>query len=146
MSEMIDVIKTITRLVGSTILLFGIYIMLHGHVYCGGGAAGGVIIGSSLILIVIAHGKQGAFKIFNQAQATVLISVGILAFLFLALSGFYGGRFFTNFLPKGTAFEIFSGGLIPFYDIAIGIFISAAIFVAFVVLSSYRINNNRGEQ
>jgi len=37
------IVKTITRLTVGLILLYGIYIVLHGHVSPGGGFAGGVI-------------------------------------------------------------------------------------------------------
>ena len=45
------IVKTITRLTVGLILLFGIYIVLHGHLSPGGGFAGGVIIALSFTAI-----------------------------------------------------------------------------------------------
>ena len=36
------IVKTITRLTVGLIILYGIYIVLHGHVSPGGGFAGGI--------------------------------------------------------------------------------------------------------
>ena len=38
------IVKTVARIVAGFILLFGIYIVIHGHVSPGGGFAGGIII------------------------------------------------------------------------------------------------------
>lgn len=52
------IVKVITRLTVGLILLFGIYIVLHGHVSPGGGFAGGVIIALSFIHLMLAYGKD----------------------------------------------------------------------------------------
>lgn len=38
------IVKTVTRLTIGLILMYGIYITLHGHLGPGGGFAGGVIV------------------------------------------------------------------------------------------------------
>lgn len=66
------IVKTVTRLTVGLILLFGIYIVAHGHVSPGGGFAGGVIIALSFINIILAFGKEFAFKKINQNIASFL--------------------------------------------------------------------------
>ena len=44
MKGMTVIVKTITGLISGLILLFGIYIVAHGHLTPGGGFAGGIII------------------------------------------------------------------------------------------------------
>ncbi|MBU3958757.1 MAG: hypothetical protein KKE91_02725, partial [Candidatus Omnitrophica bacterium] len=51
------IVKTITRLTVGLILLYGIYIVLHGHLTPGGGFAGGVIIALSFVHLMLAFGK-----------------------------------------------------------------------------------------
>ena len=56
------IVKVITRLTVGLILLYGIYIVLHGHISPGGGFAGGVIIALSFVNLMLAYGKDVALK------------------------------------------------------------------------------------
>ena len=62
MNGMSLIVKRITRYTVGLIFLYGIYIVLHGHLTPGGGFAGGVIIALSFIHIVLAFGKKEAVK------------------------------------------------------------------------------------
>ncbi|MBI4972564.1 MAG: hypothetical protein HZC16_01960, partial [Candidatus Omnitrophica bacterium] len=96
------IVKTITRLTVGLILLYGIYIVLHGHISPGGGFAGGVIIALSFIHLMLAFGKDTALKKLSESWASIIESLGALMFLSIALMGFLGGYFFFNFfLHKG---------------------------------------------
>ena len=128
------IVKTITRLTVGLILLYGIYIVLHGHVSPGGGFAGGVIIALSFIHLMLAYGKEVAFKKLSKAWASVFESVGAIMFLAIALLGFTGGYFFLNFLSKGEPFRLFSAGIIPLCNIAICLKVGAGLFAIFVAL------------
>ncbi len=50
-SGMSLIVKTVTGLVVCFIMLFGIYIILHGHLSPGGGFAGGVMVALSFVLL-----------------------------------------------------------------------------------------------
>ena len=139
MNGMSTIVKTITRFVGGMIFLFGIYLILHGHLTPGGGFAGGVVVASALILLTLAYGKEISLKKFSLSAATVLESLGALLFLGVALWGFTQGGFFVNFLPKGEPFKFLSAGTIPIYNIGIGIKVAAALFAAFMTLVIFRL-------
>jgi len=129
------IVKTITRLTVGLILLYGIYIVLHGHLSPGGGFAGGVIIALSFIHLMLAFGKEVALRKLSQAATSILESLGALMFLAIALLGFLGGYFFFNFfLHKGKPFELFSAGIIPLCNIAISLKVGAGLFAIFAVL------------
>jgi len=49
------IVKTITRLTVGLILLYGIYILSHGHLSPGGGFAGGVIVALSFVHLMLAY-------------------------------------------------------------------------------------------
>ncbi len=133
------IVKTITRLTVGLILLYGIYIVLHGHLSPGGGFAGGVIIALSFIHLMLAFGREVALKKLSQAQASILESLGALMFLSIALLGFLGGCFFFNFfLHKGKPFELFSAGIIPLCNIAISLKVGAGLFAIFAVLVLFK--------
>ncbi len=128
------IVKTITRLTVGLILLFGIYIILHGHLSPGGGFAGGVIVALSFVHLMLAFGKDIAVSRVSKNLASNLESIGALMFLSIALLGFLGGSFFLNILPKGTPFNLFSAGIIPLCNIAIGIKVGVGLFAIFLAL------------
>lgn len=135
------IVKTITRLTVGLILIFGIYIVLHGHLSPGGGFAGGVIIALSFVHIMLAFGKEVVLNKISMNLASILESVGALMFLSIALMGFLGGSFFRNILNKGTPFDLFSAGTIPLSNVAISIKVGVgllAIFLALVLLEKTR--------
>ena len=105
------IVKTITRLTVGLILLYGIYIVLHGHLTPGGGFPGGVIIALSFIHLMLAFGKDTALKKLNRVRASFFESLGAIMFLSVALLGLLGGYFFLNFINKGASFNLFSAVL-----------------------------------
>ncbi|UCG35381.1 MAG: hypothetical protein JSW17_00855 [Candidatus Omnitrophota bacterium] len=128
------IVKTITRLTVGLILLYGIYIVSHGHVSPGGGFAGGVIIALSFIHLMLAYGKEVAFKRLSRTVASFFESLGAIMFLVIAILGFTGGYFFLNFIAKGEPFKLFSAGIIPLCNIAICLKVGAGLFGIFVAL------------
>ena len=95
------------------IILFGFYVIIHGHLSPGGGFQGGVIIASAFLLMFLAKNDDFGLnhKIIGLAESLSgagFILLGILGILF-------ADRFFGNFLPLGSMGELFSGGLIPLF-------------------------------
>ncbi len=143
MKGMTVIVKTVTRWVKVFIFLYGVYIVLTGHLTPGGGFAGGVIIACSYILLTLAYGKEFALRRLSPRTAARLDSGGALLFLILALFGIgYGGIFFANFLQRrfpGREFQLASAGIIPLCNIAIGLKVGASLFLVFALLSVLRV-------
>ncbi|MEW6075756.1 MAG: MnhB domain-containing protein [Candidatus Omnitrophota bacterium] len=132
------IVKRITKITVSLIFLFGMYIVLHGHLTPGGGFAGGVIIALSFIHLVLAFGKEIALQRLRETFFSVIESLGGLMFLGIALLGLSGGYFFLNVLPKGEPFTLFSSGIIVLCNIAIFLKVSAGLFSIFIALAIIR--------
>jgi multicomponent Na+:H+ antiporter subunit B len=128
------IVKTVTRLTVGLILLYGIYILSHGHISPGGGFAGGVIVALSFIHLMLAFGKEMALGKISKATASFFESIGAIMFITIALLGFTGGYLFLNFINKGEPFKLFSAGIIPLCNIAISLKVGAGLFSIFVIL------------
>jgi len=128
------IVKTITRLTVGLIFLYGAYIVAHGHLSPGGGFAGGVIIALSFVHLMLAYGKEEAFKKLSLAGASLFENLGAIMFLTIALLGFFGGYFFLNLISKGTPFRLYSSGIIPLCNIAICLKVGAGLFAIFIAL------------
>ena len=77
-------------------MIYGIYVVLYGHVTPGGGFAGGVIIACGFILLRLADGPEAVQS--GRTPASFLDSAGILLFLALATMGMWAeGAFFQGF-------------------------------------------------
>ena len=141
-------VKTVTRWLKGPILLFGIYMVLYGHITPGGGFGGGVVIASAFILITLATGERAGLSIFSYAAASKLDSIGLLIFLVLGWLGTWwaGGYFFGNFIatPESAQFSVLSGGFIPMANIALGLKVASALFLVFTVLTAFQIMDQNG--
>ena len=136
MKGMTLIVKTITSLIAGLILLFGIYIVVHGHLTPGGGFAGGVIIAGCFVLLFLAYGSEETTNQMKKWRASLGESLGIFIFWLLAMLGIFGGTyFFLNLLAKGKPMHIFSAGTIPLCNIGIGIEVGAALFAIFITLA-----------
>lgn len=139
------IVKTITRLTVGLILLYGIYILSHGHVSPGGGFAGGVIIALSFIHLMLAYGKETALNKLPKGATNFFEGLGAVMFLGIALLGFTGGYFFLNFLSKGEPFRLFSAGIIPLCNIAISFKVGAGLFAIFAALILLKLDTGEEE-
>jgi multisubunit Na+/H+ antiporter MnhB subunit len=137
MKGMTVIVKTISSWVKVLIVLFGIYIILFGHLTPGGGFAGGVILASSYVLLMLAFGRELVQKNLPMKLSSKLDCIGAFAFGMIAILGFvFGGAFFAHFLvERGREFELISAGAIPLSNIAIGLKVGASLFLVIFSLS-----------
>ena len=141
MKGMTVIVKTISSWVKVLIFLFGIYIILFGHLTPGGGFAGGVILASSYVLLMLAFGREFVEENLSLPVASKLDCLGAFLFALIAVLGFaFGGIFFVNFLVEkyGQPLELLSAGTIPLSNIAIGLKVGASLFLIILTLSICR--------
>ncbi|MBE3086512.1 MAG: hypothetical protein IMZ64_09880 [Bacteroidetes bacterium] len=134
------IVKKTTQLIAGLVFLYGIYIIVHGHLTPGGGFAGGVVIAGSFILLILAFGSDFLNLVKEESGSTLYENLAILVVLFLAVSGLlFGTRvFFLNWLPKGTVGQLVSAGMLPLYNIFVGIEVAASILTIFLALIIFK--------
>ena len=140
MQGMSIIVKKVSQLVAALIFMYGIYIITHGHLTPGGGFAGGAILSGAFILLVLANGSELLKLKHKEAGSSLTESLAVLAFLVLAVLALFLGTyvFFHNYLPLGRVGDLISAGIIPVYNIVVGIEVGAALFTIFLALAIFK--------
>ena len=113
-------LQTASKILFPIIMLFGVYVMIYGHLSPGGGFQGGVIIASGVLLLLI------SYKTFEVPHA-VIVALETFAGVSYVLIGLIGlvvlDTFLGNFLPHDISQMgmLLSGGIIPLIYIIVGI-------------------------
>ena len=141
------IVRTITRLVYGLALVFGFYVIMHGHLTPGGGFQGGAVVASAFALLLVAFGAAGVKGRLNHHLLQTLEEIGALAFLALGFVGI-GTAFFYNLIANSGPFlgasvsigpnaGVFNaGGTLPLMNWAVGLKVMtgiAAVVIAMLI-------------
>jgi len=106
MKGMTLIVKKTTQLIAGMIFMYGIYVIVHGHLTPGGGFAGGVIMAGSLIVIILAYGGDFLKLVKEKAGTTVIESVATILVIMTATAGFlFGTKIFFSTQPIESAWS-----------------------------------------
>jgi multicomponent Na+:H+ antiporter subunit B len=134
------IIKTICRLLVPYIQIYALYVIMHGHYSPGGGFQGGVILGASYILLIIAYGLQETRHRISLRTLTVLACSGLILYSGIgALALLMGGNFLDyGKLPLSLASipKIRAMGILGI-EIGVGLAVMAIMVSIFLVIASY---------
>lgn len=134
------IVKKVSQLMCGLIFMYGIYIITHGHLTPGGGFAGGAILAGAFILLILAFGSEVVSLRKEETSTTLTESMALLLVVILATAGLWLGSmlFFNNYMPEGEIGELISAGLIPLYNVLIGIEVAAALLTIFLALVIFK--------
>lgn len=135
------VVRVAADMLFGPILLIGAYLIIFGHLSPGGGFSGGAVGGTALLLCAAALGAEVVARRFHEQSLEKIEWVILLVIFVLGVTPvFFGYAALTDFLPTGNEGTILSGGVIPIYNILIGMKVFIATWV--VIYSFVR---HRGE-
>lgn len=117
-----------------TIMLFGVYIILNGHLSPGGGFSGGAVLGSGLILYLNAFGFAKTERFFTE-KVYRRVTLCALTFYCLAksYSFFTGANHLESGIPLGTPGAIISSGLILPLNICVGMVVACTMYAFYTL-------------
>jgi multicomponent Na+:H+ antiporter subunit B len=129
-----SILQRVTFLLFPVIVIFGIYVILNGHLSPGGGFSGGAIIGAGLILYANAFGFEKLNRFFTE-KTYKWISFVALAFYCLAksYSFFTGANHLESGIPLGQAGAILSSGLILPLNICVGLVVACTMYAFYTL-------------
>jgi len=138
------------------IQVFGLYIVLHGHLSPGGGFSGGVVLAISMVLFSLVFGRRATMKMLinpdkpargsapwrrvlagfgllmdMNARVPLGLIAGALVITVKILSFLAPGTFK---LPLGTPGTLFSSGLILVVSLGVGLVVTSTILTLFLIL------------
>jgi multicomponent Na+:H+ antiporter subunit B len=154
--EMSLIVKTITKLIYGFIMVYGFYVIVHGHITPGGGFQGGAIVASAFALLIVTYGNQGVTNYLKKDVFSLIESTGLVLFIAFAFFGL-GVTFFYNFLANsGGLFgnpaiigvnpgDLNTGGTVPIMNIAVGLEVLAALSVIILTMSAGSENTKEKE-
>jgi len=148
MSEMSKIVRTIVALAFPFSMIYGLYVIIHGHLTPGGGFQGGAIVASACVMILVAFGSKWTLNKIKEKRLSVLESVGAITFIGLAFLGLiFGAVFFNNFLvgndylfgvipAVGSSLaDINTAGVLPLMNVAVGLKVIAGLFAIVLVMA-----------
>lgn len=123
------ILQQVTFILFPLIMIFGIYVVVNGHLSPGGGFSGGAIMGAGLILYLNAFGIEKMTKFFTE-NTHKYVCFAALSFYCLAksYSFFTGANHLESIISTGTPGMIISAGLILPLNICVGLVVACTMY------------------
>jgi multicomponent Na+:H+ antiporter subunit B len=120
-----DLIDVVTGKLGPVVLIFGLYVMMFGHLSPGGGFQGGVVVASGIVFLALGS-KAGSRSFITEPDTLARIeAAGFLCLIVAGLAGsFSGAGFFGNPLSETGASPV---AFIILLNAVIGLKVGAGI-------------------
>jgi multicomponent Na+:H+ antiporter subunit B len=107
-------------------VVFGLYVVAHGHLSPGGGFQGGVVLATAPLLMYLGGEYSGLRTLSPQTIVELAEGTGAAGYVGVGLVGLgASASFMTNFLPLGRAGDLLSAGTILVLNFAVGLAVAA---------------------
>jgi multicomponent Na+:H+ antiporter subunit B len=104
------------------VVLFGLYLVVHGHLTPGGGFQGGVVLATAALLVWLSGEYVTLRRVSPELVGDLAESVGAATYVVIGLFGVAAGAtFLANVLPLGQPGALLSAGTIPPINAAVGL-------------------------
>lgn len=147
--RMSKIVRTCADLMYPFVMIFGWYVIMHGHLTPGGGFQGGAVVATGGALIIVAYSYQEITTTLKKGVLMVQESTGLLLFIGAGLGGMLiGFPFFFNWLANsGSLFgmsvpygpnpgELNTAGFLPLMNIAVGVEVWGGLTMVILYLLS----------
>lgn len=132
------ILKRMVALLLPFVQMFGLYVILHGHLSPGGSFSGGIITGLGLIAFALVFGLERSSEKISDQIMTMIESFGALWYGAMGIVGVLRGTSFLmnkgSGVPLGEPGKLFSGGLIFLITIGVGLKVASTMVTLFTAL------------
>ncbi|AER66938.1 Membrane bound hydrogenase subunit mbhF [Thermovirga lienii DSM 17291] len=91
------IVRTICDVFAWFLAVFGVYVIVHGHLTPGGGFQGGAVVATLFAFLLVAYGGKKFVSFYKSNLFSWFETIGLLVFIGTGLLGL-GTTFFYNFL------------------------------------------------
>lgn len=128
------ILQSVARLLVPIILLFGMYVVLNGHISPGGGFSGGAIMGAGLILYLNAFGFEKTERFFTYKTYRAITYGALMTYAGLKSYSFYtGANGIESGIPLGVPGAIFSSGFIMPLNLCVGLIVMCTMYAFYTL-------------
>lgn len=123
------ILQQVTFILFPLIMIFGIYVVLNGHLSPGGGFSGGAIMGAGLILYLNAFGTEKIRRFFTEKTHKYICFVALTFYCLAKSYSFYtGAHHLESIISTGVPGRIISAGLILPLNICVGLVVACTMY------------------
>jgi multicomponent Na+:H+ antiporter subunit B len=120
-----DLLDVASRKLAPYVLLFGCYLISHGHLSPGGGFQGGVVLASGLVLPALGCRRERLDELLSNSALNFIETLGFTALFLLGIMGLATtGYFLSDPFPETIDFNAL---FIFLMNLAIGVKVGAGI-------------------
>ena len=132
--QMSKIVRLSADIMYPFVVIFGLYVIMHGHITPGGGFQGGAVVATGAALVIVAYAFHDVKGMIPKVLLYLQESMGLLLFIGAGLAGMLlAFPFFFNWLANsGSLFgmtvpfgpnpgELNTAGFLPLMNIAVGI-------------------------
>lgn len=147
--KMTKIVRTSADIFFPFCLVFGLYVVIHGHLTPGGGFQGGAVMATGTALLIVARAYDDITGRIRQMALKICEAVGLLMFLLAGLSGLFFHRpFMANWLAfTGKLFshpvahgpnpgDLNTAGLLPLLNVGVGIEVLGGLTIILLYMLS----------
>ena len=147
--KMTKIVRTTADLFFPFCLVFGLYVVVHGHLTPGGGFQGGAVMATGTALLLVARAYDDITGRIRKTALKVCEATGLMLFLLAGLSGIFKGLpFMANWMASsgglfGTPVpfgpnpgDLNTAGLLPLLNVGVGIEVSGGLTIILLYMLS----------
>ena len=147
--KMTKIVRTTADLFFPFCLVFGLYVVVHGHLTPGGGFQGGAVMATGTALLLVARAYDDITGRLRKTAFKLCEAAGLLLFLLAGLSGLAKGLpFMANWMAQtGGLFgavvahgpnpgDLNTAGLLPLLNVGVGVEVLGGLTIILLYMLS----------
>ena len=130
------VVRVIVKLLVPFVLLFGLYVQMHGDFGPGGGFQAGVIVATGFIVYALVFGVSSTLRAVPLSALVALVSFGLLLYAGVGFAALFAGGEFLNYSAFDPAHPQHGQHLgIVLIELGVGITVAAVMLTIFITFA-----------